>query len=132
VDEYRTSHYCSCCKIPTAYCREEKSPPGSTSKVGWGHEVHGLLRCETCKKRWNRDINGAINIARVTRSELDGNGRPVYLQRGQWHPPRKDKKVLTVDGSAVTTSNCRSNNSNTHITEGSSHDLSWLIDPNCA
>lgn len=129
VDEYRTSHYCCSCKLPTAYCREEKSPPGSTSKVGWGHKVHGLLRCETCMKRWNRDINGAINIARVTRSELDGNGRPVYLQRGQWSPPRKPKKDLTVASSADTTHS--SNNRNAQITEGSGHDLSCL-EPDCA
>jgi len=129
VDEYRTSHYCCSCKLPTSYCREEKSPPGSTSKVGWCHKVHGLLRCETCMKRWNRDINGAINIARVTRSELDGNGRPVYLQRGQWSPPRKPKKHLTVASSADTTHS--SNNRNAQITEGSGHDLSWLIDPDC-
>jgi len=69
--------------------------------------------------------DGAINIAMVTRSELDGNGRPVYLQRGQWSPPRKPKKDLTVASSAVTTHS--SNNRNAQITEGSSHGLNQIV-----
>ena len=31
---------------------------------------------------WNRDRNAAINLWRIARSELDGNGRPADLRRG--------------------------------------------------
>jgi hypothetical protein len=98
VDENRTSHYCSSCQIPTAYCKEVKLPPGSKSVVNWHGRVHGLLRCTTCKSRWNRDVNGAINIAKAARAALQGEERPVYLQKGQWHPPRPHKTFSVVGG----------------------------------
>src|SRR5271167_3362736 len=41
--------------------------------------VHGLLRCTTCSRIWNRDVNGAINILHIAKAALGGDQRPKYL-----------------------------------------------------
>jgi len=42
---------------------------------------HGLLRCESCKMPWNRDLNAALNIQRAALASLAGERRPAYLRR---------------------------------------------------
>ena len=42
---------------------------------------NGLLRCRTCKRLWNRDLNAAINIYNIAWNALHGYERPIYLQR---------------------------------------------------
>jgi transposase len=41
--------------------------------------VWGLRRCLTCHTYYDRDINGALNIADAARHLLDGFHRPQYL-----------------------------------------------------
>lgn len=46
-------------------------------------EVHGLLRCQTstCSILWNRDTNGALNILKLMKLSILGQGRPEALSR---------------------------------------------------
>ena len=48
-------------------------------------KCHGLTRCSDCVKSrgqyWNRDLNGALNIWKIARSYIEGEGRPTYLSR---------------------------------------------------
>ena len=43
--------------------------PARVGRVATGalipRTIHGLLQCTNCHTRWNRDVNGAINIAHV-------------------------------------------------------------------
>jgi hypothetical protein len=85
VDEYRTSVQCSKCQAEGARCEKflpRKHPdtrkPESERPI---RLVHGLLRCQSCSRLWNRDVNGAINMARLTRCALAGKPRPDYLAR---------------------------------------------------
>ncbi|KAL0228354.1 hypothetical protein RCL1_004497 [Eukaryota sp. TZLM3-RCL] len=41
----------------------------------------GLVRCNACNTLWNRDLNSAINIYEILKSEIEGHGRPVMLQK---------------------------------------------------
>lgn len=80
VDEFRTSCTCSTCQIPTAKCKEvqlpfERRSPQQPHRT----RIHGLLQCSHCERKWNRDTNAAINIARAARAELNGVARPLYL-----------------------------------------------------
>jgi transposase len=43
--------------------------------------VHGLLKCKTCARLWNRDANASRNILRIARSALLNQERPFYLRR---------------------------------------------------
>ena len=85
VDEYRTSVQCSKCQAEGARCEKfltRKHPdtrkPESERRI---RLVHGLLRCQSCSRLWNRDVNGAVNMARLTRCALEGKPRPGYLAR---------------------------------------------------
>ncbi len=82
VDEFRTSCTCYGCqggacvkfkyvKNPRPWRREKRS------------EVlcHGLLSCQNCKRLWNRDRNGSLNIRRCAMAAMRGEEWPVYLQR---------------------------------------------------
>ena len=44
---------------------------------------HGLVRCSTCTRLWNRDTNASLNIGTILQEVVEGRGRPKYLQRGQ-------------------------------------------------
>ena len=56
--------------------------------------VHGLLKCKTCERLWNRDLNGSLNIREIAVSIIHGNGRPLYLQRPISNKPRAAKSAL--------------------------------------
>ena len=111
VDEFRTSCQCSHCQNDGAKCEKfrirkdpntKKSPEERHLRL-----VHGILKCKTCNILWNRDVNSAINIARLTREMLDGNDRSDYLCRSPsqtatsrgGQPPRAE---LQFADSAVT------------------------------
>ena len=40
----------------------------------------GLVRCGTCAKIWNRDVNGSLNILHIGSEAISGHGRPEYLK----------------------------------------------------
>ena len=44
---------------------------------------HGLVKCNTCHRLWNRDENGACNIFRIANAIVYEEDRPEYLKRGQ-------------------------------------------------
>lgn len=79
VDEFRTSKKCSACEI------------GVCSKFRWIDNprpyrdgrilCHGLVKCNTCARLWNRDRNAASNIWKIARNAIKGEARPTYLQR---------------------------------------------------
>ncbi|KAL0225525.1 hypothetical protein RCL1_003437 [Eukaryota sp. TZLM3-RCL] len=49
----------------------------------------GLVRCNACNTLWNRDLNSAINIYEILKSEIEGHGRHVMLQKQE-----KDDEVV--------------------------------------
>ena len=44
---------------------------------------HGLVRCTTCSRLWNRDKNAASNIFKIAHTHINGHQRPHYLRRGK-------------------------------------------------
>ena len=87
VDEFRTSCQCSHCRQEHAKCEKFRirNDPNTKKDESKRHLrlVHGLLKCKICNRLWNRDVNSAINISRLTREALDGNGRLEYLSRAR-------------------------------------------------
>jgi hypothetical protein len=83
VDEFRTSKQCSGCKREGAtlekFYRRKYVTKGGKQKTS--ELLHGLLKCTTCKKLWNRDVNASRNQREIATSLIAGNGRPHYLQR---------------------------------------------------
>jgi hypothetical protein len=83
VDEFRTSCRCSHCEDDIGICktfRECKNPrPWITNRIF----RHGLVKCKTCSRLWNRDTNASRNILKITLNEILGLGRPEYLKRSQ-------------------------------------------------
>ena len=44
---------------------------------------HGLVKCKTCSRLWNRDTNAASNIWKIAMSAIRGEERPEYLRRAR-------------------------------------------------
>jgi len=79
VDEFRTSCKCSICEGGECHkfmIRENPKPYRNNSRL-----VHGLLRCKNECGLWNRDINGATNIYKIVKNQINGKERPLYLSR---------------------------------------------------
>ena len=78
VDEFRTSCRCSACGGKCKTFRVCENPrPFQT-----GHVLrHGLVKCATCSRLWNRDTNAASNIWKIAVSAIRGEERPDYLRR---------------------------------------------------
>ena len=94
VDEFRTSIQCSSCQKPDATCT--KFLRRSDDENAWLD--HGLLRCQSCKRRWKRDANGAANMARLTVAALAHQARPAYLSRQRPRRRRRDADADDDDG----------------------------------
>jgi transposase len=78
VDEFRTSCRCSHCAGETSTFRECINPRP------WKDNIimrHGLVKCKTCSRLWNRDTNASINIYKIIVNEIQGQERPTYLTR---------------------------------------------------
>jgi hypothetical protein len=43
--------------------------------------IHGLLTCKKRSSVWNRDVNSATNIYKISKNAINGIGRPKYLCR---------------------------------------------------
>ena len=85
VDEFQTSYKCSQCQHEDGKCEtfRVRRDPNKKKKDEDRHlrKVHGILLCQKCRTLWNRDVNSAINTARLMRERLEGRERPAYLSR---------------------------------------------------
>ena len=91
VDEKFTSKHCYECgkDDEIAVCEKflmvnnPRLKMGRYTKSGYEREneilCHGLVRCKTCNRFWNRDRNGSLNIRQVVRSTIRSRERPRYL-----------------------------------------------------
>jgi transposase len=80
VDEFRTSCRCSACGGECKTFRKCENPrPHRTGSV----LRHGLVKCNTCSKLWNRDTNAASNMLKIAKSAIRGEPRPDYLRRAR-------------------------------------------------
>ena len=78
VNEFRTSCFCSYgCEKINQYRETVLRSSGESGTF----ELYGLYKCETCKILWNRNVNSSLNIHDIVESELNGDGRPLYLRR---------------------------------------------------
>lgn len=81
VDEFRTSCRCAKCDGECVTFRKCQNPrPWKKEEV---ITRHGLLKCKSCGRLWNRDENGSLNLYRIVKDTLDGKGRPEILRRAQ-------------------------------------------------
>ena len=48
------------------------------------HEIHSILNCQNCKRTWNRDVVGGINIFDIYVAHMHGEARPERFTRGYW------------------------------------------------
>ncbi|KAH9254010.1 hypothetical protein BASA81_007885 [Batrachochytrium salamandrivorans] len=82
VDEFRTS--CTCFGCEGGACEKfrvvENPRPWMRAKRPMVLR-HGLLRCKTCERLWNRDRNGSLNIMRCAQAARLGGQRPSYMTR---------------------------------------------------
>jgi transposase len=92
VDEFRTSCMCSNCQNENAKCEKfliRKNPkPYRSGNI----LVHGLIKCKICSNVWNRDVNSATNIYKISNSAINGIERPKYLCREK----KEDNKIKKV------------------------------------
>ena len=78
VEEFRTSCRCSGCGgLCTKFHECENPRPYRDEAV----LRQGLVKCQTCSRLWNRDVNASLDIWKITRNAIDGLARPQYLQR---------------------------------------------------
>lgn len=80
VDEIRTRCKCRCssCEGLNEKCKvmENHKPYRSGSVL-----VYGLLKCKSCGGVWNRECNGATNIYKLVKNEINKIDRLSYLYR---------------------------------------------------
>ncbi len=79
VDEYKTSCLCSKCEIGICekFINRKNPKPYKSGDI----LVHGATRCKNCNAVWNRDVNGATNIYKISKNMINGLERPDYLNR---------------------------------------------------
>lgn len=83
VDEFRTSCRCSACEGETSTFRKCVNPRPWRRSVQPIVIRHGLVKCKTCARLWNRDTNASRNIYKIMINELSGLPRPGYLSRAR-------------------------------------------------
>ena len=79
VDEFRTSRRCSEHGVCSTFRKCDNPRPYRQGRI----LRHGLVKCSTCSRLWNRDVNAASNIWKVAKNAILGLPRPDYLQRAQ-------------------------------------------------
>ncbi len=117
VDEFKTSCMCYACADEDARCEkflmvDNKSPRSKKERPQI--LCHGLLKCKTCSRVWNRDTNASLNIGRAAQQMLETQERPRYLSRSLSRkaidqPPDRDanpakrRRITSVYVEACTT-----------------------------
>lgn len=101
VDEFRTSCTCFSCdgENKKFLYRESQRPQKEEKKKNCISLVHGLLKCKTCNRFWNRDTNAALNIHRLTVSTT----RPESLSRKKKKPPHNTSSLENKEPMSVNT-----------------------------
>ena len=82
VDEFRTSRRYSDCSehgMCSAFRECDNPRPYRQGRI----LRHGLVKCSTCSRLWNRDVNAASNIWKIAKRAISGLDRPAYLQKSQ-------------------------------------------------
>jgi len=89
--EFRSSCLCANChhynkNLIHGFCMRRNGQlhltGGSPSGRPIPRKIHGVLRCTHCHTRWNRDVNGALNIARIYLSLAFTGDVPRNFKRG--------------------------------------------------
>ena len=77
INEHNTSKICNKC------CHELERFMNIKGKDEKDHLLWGLLRCtnENCKTIHNRDYNSSRNMIKITKSIMEGKGRPAVQNR---------------------------------------------------
>ncbi|CAO3588493.1 unnamed protein product [Absidia cylindrospora] len=73
IDEYLTSQRCSrCCNLTL-----------TRVQIANGDFLYGVLRCQSCGRLWQRDVNAARNIHSIVMHQIRNNTltRPHHLER---------------------------------------------------
>jgi hypothetical protein len=90
INEYKTSLLCHKCHCENETFIERKSHrPKDRRKL---IEVFGCLRCKNvkCKMIHNRDKNASLNMLTITRSILNGKGRPkIFCRKNEFIPTKR-------------------------------------------
>ena len=61
---------------------------------------HGLLKCQTCDRVWNRDVNSSLNIQLIGRCALAKKSRPAYLSRTKEEEEEEKKEDEEAEAEA--------------------------------
>ena len=91
INEFRTSKLCNVCEsCCSPFLKRESHKPkdiDNKTKKGKLIEVWGLTLCENkkCSLIHNRDKNSALNMHKITKSVLNGQGRPEKYCRETKH-----------------------------------------------
>ncbi|KAH9251856.1 hypothetical protein BASA81_010299 [Batrachochytrium salamandrivorans] len=100
VDEFRTS--CTCFGCEGGACEKFRSVMNPRR---WMREKrpmvlrNGLLSCQNCKRLWNRDRNGSLNIMRCAQAARLGGQRPSYMTRNF----SEARSAVTTQGAGLPT-----------------------------
>ncbi|KAH9253957.1 hypothetical protein BASA81_008081 [Batrachochytrium salamandrivorans] len=98
VDEFRTSCTCFGCEG----ARARSSGSWRTRAPGCERPMvlrNGLLSCQNCKRLWNRDRNGSLNIMRCAQAARLGGQRPSYMTRNF----SEARSAVTTQGAGLPT-----------------------------
>eukprot|EP00835_Amoeboradix_gromovi_P005662 NODE_556_length_6708_cov_0.674837.p3 type:complete len:135 gc:universal NODE_556_length_6708_cov_0.674837:5168-4764(-) len=82
VDEFHTSCRCSACSehgVCSKFRECDNPRPYREGRI----LRHGLVKCQTCSRLWNRDVNAASNIWKIASRAIQGLARPDYLWKAQ-------------------------------------------------
>ena len=98
VNEFRTSCRCYACQggENEKFLLVQNPRPW---KKGEMILRHGLIRCKTCQRTWNRDVNGSLNIHRIAVLAINSQPRPVYLSREKKRENEPEDKRKTCEES---------------------------------
>lgn len=81
-NKFRTSCRCFHCKDKEGKCETFRT---IINPRPWKRDTtricHGLVRCKTCKRLWNRDVNSSLNIEFIVKEYIRTKQRPLYLRR---------------------------------------------------
>ena len=107
IDEHRTSCRCFDCTGENHTFKLVENPRP------WKRDEmprilrHGLLKCKTCTKLWNRNANGALNICLLGKKIIRNEPRPDYLKRGTPIPEQEEPAAQAGPSSSSVSSRKR-------------------------